>query len=94
MKVLYRTDGDACCTPSSGDQTLPEPLRGFGLFQAKGPGGGGFNRAFVDEFVGSLACRWPGVRQVTVHDSAQAGEYVAGLTRALAEQPFRVEVRS
>lgn len=58
-----------------------------------GPGGGGFNRAGVDEFWGRIATRWPGVRAVAVYDSAQAGEYVAGLTRALAEQPFRVEVR-
>ena len=62
--------------------------------QANGPAGGGFNRAFVDEFLGGMACRWPGVRHVVVHDSAQAAEHVAGLTRALAEQPFRVEVRS
>ena len=62
--------------------------------QANGPAGGGFNRAFVDEFLGGMACGWPGVRHVVVHESAQAAEHVAGLTRALAEQPFRVEVRT
>lgn len=60
--------------------------------QANGPGGGGFKRAEVDEFLGGALCRWPGVRPLTVRDSPQAAEHIAGLTRALAEQPFRVEV--
>lgn len=60
--------------------------------QANGPGGGGFNRAFVDDFLGAMATRWPGVRHVVVHDTAQAAEHFAGLTRVLAEQPFRAEV--
>ena len=64
----------------------------FVLFQSNGPGNGGFNRAFVDEFLGKLPCNWPGVRHVIVPDSASAAEHIAGLTRAIAEQPFRAEV--
>lgn len=62
--------------------------------QANGPGGGGFNRAFVDDFLGGMATRWPGVRHVVVQDMAQAAEHFAGITRALAEQPFRAEVHA
>ena len=46
----------------------------------------------MDEFLGGLATAWPGVRHIVVHDTAQAAEHFAGLTRALAEQPFRAEV--
>lgn len=60
--------------------------------QANGPAAGGFNRAFVDDFLGGMVCRWPGVRHASVTDAPQAAEHVAGLTRALAEQPFRAEV--
>lgn len=62
------------------------------MMQAKGPGGGGFNRAFVDDFLGGLSTAWPGVRHAIVHDTAQAAEHFCGITRALAEQPFRAEV--
>ncbi len=62
--------------------------------QANGPAAGGFNRAFVDDFLGGMVCRWPGVRHALVSDAPQAAEHIAGLTRALAEQPFRAEVSS
>ena len=47
----------------------------------------------MDEVVGQLSVRWPGVRYHCVLDAAQAAEHVINLTRALAEQPFKVQVK-
>lgn len=41
-----------------------------------------------------LVTAYPGVRHRIVHDAAQAAEHVQMLTRALAHQPYKFQVRS
>lgn len=61
-------------------------------YRAHGPGGGGFCRAPFDAAAAGLAVGWPGVRHALVPDAVAAAEHIVGLTKALAVQPYKVQV--
>lgn len=92
------TDTDSSLRRASNDLAKGQGLdahlrkREGSEYRARGPGGGGFCRAPIDAAAAGLAVRWPGVRHALVPDAAAAGEHVLGLTKALAFQPYKVQV--
>ena len=63
-------------------------------YRRLGPGGGGFNAAGYEEVLARLVVDQPGVRHRCVADAAAAADHVSQLTKALATQPFKVQVRT
>ena len=53
----------------------------------------GCSRASIDEFMGDLAVRWPGVTHRVTLDAHQTAEHLLYTTLALAKQPSTDQVR-
>lgn len=62
-------------------------------YRRLGPGGGGFNAAGYEEVLARLTVDQPGVRHRCIPDAAAAADHVSQLTKALAQQPFKVQAR-
>lgn len=62
-------------------------------YRALGPAGGGFNASRYEDVLARLTVDQPGVRHRCVADAAQAADHVCQLTKALANQPFKVQVQ-
>ena len=52
----------------------------------------GCSRASIDEFMGDLAVRWPGVTHRVTLDAHQTAEHLLYTTMALAKQPSTDQV--